>query len=157
MAQLKSTSVTGNLLVTNNLVVENNADITNDITAAKLIKRNGAHNQLLLADGEVLPQLTLTPTAEDTIHVADGDILINKPFITSLSIDPINNTLDVERHSMVELGINIIYSFKGTKTWEELIALNQADVGDVYNISTTDGNNMHAAGHDWVCHKAFST
>jgi hypothetical protein len=164
MAQLKSTSVTGNLAVTNNvnldnsLLVGNNADITNNITAAKLIKRDGAHNQLLLADGDVLPQLTLTSTAEDTTHVADGDILINKPFITSLSIDSATNTLDVTRHSMVELGINIVYSFKGRKTWAELQALTSASVGDVYNISDTDGNNHPStAGHDWVCHKKFTS
>jgi hypothetical protein len=60
---------------------------------------------------------------------------------------------------MVELGINIVYSFKGSKTWAELQALTSASVGDVYNISTTDGNNHSDinAGHDWVCHKAFTS
>jgi hypothetical protein len=47
MAQLKSTSITGNLAVTGSEVV------SGDITASKFIKNNGIADEILIADGTV--------------------------------------------------------------------------------------------------------
>lgn len=127
MAQLKSTSITGNLAVTGNA------------RAGCFIKNDGTNTEFLMANGNTL---TLDNNVSQSINLDGSNLLTVQPFITALSID--NNTLKATRKSMVELGINIIYSFKGNKN---PISVTSAAVGDVY----------HFNNKDYVCHKAYTS
>ena len=138
MAQLKSTSVTGNLSVTGNTI------------ASQFIKNDGTADQWLRADGSVISKLTLNENVNEDFTKPEGtEHLFNNPIITGLILDLENNIISAQRRSLGDLGISLIYTFKGVKAaLTDLYQIAAATVGDVYFITSENEN--------YVCQRTFN-
>jgi hypothetical protein len=44
-------------------------------------------------------------------------LFYNAPILTGLTIDKNTNIISAQRRKLEDLGINLVYNFKGTKTW----------------------------------------
>ena len=131
MAQLKSTSVVGNISATGNLL------------ASKIIKLGGTASQILMADGSVMDAedvgagtVTSVGVSSSSLTVTGspitgaGTINIEHPTTTATTADIYKIGKDDKGHVVIgakitpaDLGLSQVYKYKGTKTWAELKAL----------------------------------
>ena len=158
MAQLKSTSVVGNISATGNLL------------ASKIIKLGGTASQILMADGSVMDAedvgagtVTSVGVSSSSLTVTGspitgaGTINIEHPTTTATTADIYKIGKDDKGHVVIgakitpaDLGLSQVYKYKGTKTWAELKALTAAEIGDVYSITDKDPDGNTNA--DWACY-----
>ena len=144
-------------------------EITGSLIATSFIKKDGTGDQTLLANGTTQHILQLAANVnEDSIKDKDngGDPnsshthFYNAPILTGLTLGT-DNTLTAQRRRLDELGINLVYNFKGSITGTNFRTLTNISVGDVYHITSqypTSGTSpILAKGEDWVCHTAFTT
>ena len=159
MAQLKSTSVVGNITATGNLL------------ASKIIKLGGTASQILMADGSVMDAedvgagtVTSVGVTSSSLTVTGspitgaGTITVEHPTKTATTADIYKVGMDSLGHVVLgnkiapsDLGLSTVYKYKGTKTWAELKALTSAEIGDVYSITDKDPDGNTNA--DWACYK----
>jgi hypothetical protein len=162
MAQLKSTNVVGNLSVTGNIL------------ASKIIKLGGTSTQILMADGSTmnapsagLGTVTSVGVTSSSLTVtgspitSSGTITIEHPTATATTADIYKIGKDGQGHVVIgdkitpaDLGLSQVYKYRGTKTWDELLAITKAEIGDVYSITNKDPDGNTNA--DWACCKAVS-
>lgn len=162
MAQLKSTNIVGNLSVTGNIL------------ASKIIKLGGTSTQILMADGSTmnapsagLGTVTSVGVTSSSLTVtgspitSSGTITIEHPTATATTADIYKIGKDGQGHVVIgdkitpaDLGLSQVYKYRGTKTWNELLAITKAEIGDVYSITNKDPDGNTNA--DWACYKAVS-
>lgn len=158
MAQLKSTSVVGNITATGNLL------------ASKIIKLGGTASQILMADGSVMNAedvgagtVTSVGVSSSSLTVTGspitgaGTITVEHPTKTATTADIYKVGMDGLGHVVLgnkitpsDLGLSTVYRYMGTKTWAELKALTSAEIGDVYSITDKDPDGNTNA--DWACY-----
>lgn len=94
-----------------------------------------------------LPSISITDTTNRKTH----------PFIGSLEAD--GHTITVNRQTLKDVGLNTVYRFRGTCTWDDLLNNKDSILGDVWNIKKEDdeGNPIvdpeGNIGADWVCYR----
>lgn len=154
MAQLKSTSVTGNLSVTGNAV------------ASQFIKSNGTEHQILMANGTVQDLNNFT---HNIIFDYTNDYNIeNINLITAKNLQLISNKLNSSEYSRIyignedgliqyrtlpqfktDLGLATVYYYKGTlNDINALKNISSAKIGEVYYILATSDS--------WACKRQIT-
>lgn len=84
-----------------------------------------------------IPNLSIVDTTSDSTYPLIGDVTVS------------GHTITLHRKSLADIGLSTVYKYKGTKTWAQLLAITEAEIGDVYSISDIDPEGNTNA--DWAC------
>jgi hypothetical protein len=93
-------------------------------------------------------------TNVETLSVVDEQVGDSTyPFVGGIEVD--DHQITVARKSLADVGLSTVYKYRGTKTWAQLLAIDKAEIGDVYSISDKDPEgNINA---DWACWTAVTS
>ena len=137
-------------------ITASSGTFTNNVTAKGFVAKDSDDSYVLLAGGgtrtvESIKNLVTIPdlSLKDNTTTQTG---VTYPVIGDISVN--GHEIQIVKKSLEDLGLSTVYKFKGSCKWAELLDLPKAEVGDVYNITDADKNNL--TGSDWACFKAFS-